>query len=98
MQAEYAKRREQVGQTVAGLDRARVLLPEGGFFAMVDVRDTGQPSDGVRRRLLREHGVVVAHGSAYGEGGEGTLRVSFATGGETLTAGLERLRAGLEAL
>ncbi len=98
MRAEYAKRRDQVGQTLAGLDRARVLLPEGGFFAMVDVRDTGQPSDGVRRRLLREHGVVVAHGSAYGEGGEGTLRVSFATGGETLTAGLERLRAGLAAL
>lgn len=98
MRAEYAKRRDQAGQALAGLERARVLLPEGGFFAMVDVRDAGQPSDTIRRRLLREHGVVVAHGSAYGEGGEGTLRVSFATGGETLTAGLERLRAGLATL
>jgi aspartate/methionine/tyrosine aminotransferase len=98
MRSEYAHRRGQVGKMLAGLDRARVLLPEGGFFAMVDVRDTGQPSDLLRRRLLREHGVVVAHGSAYGEGGEGTLRVSFATGGETLAAGLERLRAGLAAL
>jgi aspartate/methionine/tyrosine aminotransferase len=95
---EYARRRRQVGDTLAGIDRARPLLPEGGFFAMVDVRATGQTSDAIRRRLLREQGVVVAHGSAYGEAGEGTLRVSFATGGDTLASGLERLRTGLEAL
>ena len=98
MRDEYAKRRARVAETLAGMAKVRVLLPEGGFFAMVDIRDTGQPSDAVRRQLLRQHGVVVAHGSAYGEGGEGTLRVSFATGGETLTTGLERLRAGLSAL
>jgi aspartate/methionine/tyrosine aminotransferase len=47
---------------------------------------------------LEEHGVVVAHGAAYGEGGEGTLRVSFASGGDNLARGLERLRTGLAAL
>jgi aspartate/methionine/tyrosine aminotransferase len=62
---------------------------------MVDVRGLGRPSDEVRRFLLHEAGVVVLHGSAYGPGGEGTLRVSFAAGGETLERGLERLRAGL---
>jgi hypothetical protein len=31
----------------------------------------------------------------YGQGGEGTLRVSFAAGGETLERGLDRLRSGL---
>jgi aspartate/methionine/tyrosine aminotransferase len=45
--------------------------------------------------LLREAGVVVIHGAAYGPGGEGTLRVSFTAGGETLERGLERLREGL---
>jgi aspartate/methionine/tyrosine aminotransferase len=44
---------------------------------------------------MREHGVVVVHGAAYGVGGEGTLRVSFASGGENLALGLERLREGL---
>jgi aspartate/methionine/tyrosine aminotransferase len=65
---------------------------------MVDVRETGLASNAVRLRLLEEHGVVVAHGSAYGEGGEGTLRVSFASGGDNLARGLERLRTGLTAL
>ena len=45
--------------------------------------------------MLREAGVVVIHGAAYGPGGEGFLRVSFAAGGETLERGLDRLRDGL---
>jgi bifunctional pyridoxal-dependent enzyme with beta-cystathionase and maltose regulon repressor activities len=38
---------------------------------------------------------VVVHGAAYGPGGEGTLRISFASGGDTLTRGLDRLSEGL---
>jgi len=92
MREEYARRRAEV---IGQLNGVRVIAPEGGFFAMVDVRESRIPSDEIRRRLLHEHGVVVVHGAAYGEVGEGTLRVSFASGGETLTRGLERLREGL---
>jgi aspartate/methionine/tyrosine aminotransferase len=65
---------------------------------MLDVRTLGIPSDAIRRQLLHDHGVVVVHGSAYGAAGEGTLRVSFASGGKNLSEGLARLRAGLTAL
>jgi aspartate/methionine/tyrosine aminotransferase len=71
------------------------LVPEGGLFVMVDVRGLGLASNEVRRFLLREAGVAVVHGAAYGPGGEGTLRISFAAGGETLGRGLDRLRDGL---
>jgi aspartate aminotransferase len=98
MRDEYSARRTQVLETLRGLPRVQVLAPEGGFFAMVDARETGIGSNDLRRRLLVDHGVVVAHGAAYGAGGEGTLRVSFATGGDTLARGLERLREGLAAL
>lgn len=98
MRREYAARRSQVLSALTGLPRAGVLAPEGGFFAMVDARGTGRRSDDIRRRLLRDHGVAVVHGSAYGPGGEGTLRVSFASGGEILADGLERLREGLARL
>jgi aspartate aminotransferase len=98
MRQEYTRRRSQVLSTLSGIPHARVLAPEGGFFAMVDVRAGGLPSDEVRRRLLHEHGVAVVHGSAYGPGGEGTLRVSFASGGEMLGDGLDRLAQGLSRL
>jgi aspartate aminotransferase len=95
MRLEYERRRAQVLQALDGVPRVHGLAPEGGFFAMVDLRETGMASDDVRRRLLREHEVAVVHGAAYGPGGEGTLRVSFGSGGELLTRGLDRLRAGL---
>jgi aspartate aminotransferase len=98
MRQEYTRRRSQVLSTLSGIPHARVLAPEGGFFAMVDVRAGGLPSDEVRRLLLHEHGVAVVHGAAYGPGGEGTLRVSFASGGETLGDGLDRLAQGLSRL
>jgi aspartate/methionine/tyrosine aminotransferase len=75
-----------------------VLAPEGGFFAMVDVRAAGTASDEIRRGLLHDDGVAVVHGSAYGPGGEGTLRVSFASGGDILADGLARLCKGLSRL
>jgi aspartate/methionine/tyrosine aminotransferase len=92
MRQEYARRRAQVIDQLRGI---RVIPPEGGFFAMVDVRDSRLSSNEIRQRLMRDHGVVVAHGSAYGPSGEGTLRVSFASGGENLKLGLDRLRQGL---
>jgi len=95
MRAEYTKRREQVIAALAGIPGVAVLPPEGGFFAMVDVRGVGLPSNELRMRLMREHDVVVVHGAAYGPAGEGTLRVSFASGGAKLAAGLAALREGL---
>jgi aspartate aminotransferase len=95
MAAEYQGRRDRVVECLRGIPGVEPLVPEGGLFVMVDVRGLGRPADEVRRFLLSEAGVVVIHGSAYGPGGEGFLRVSFAAGGEALDRGLERLRDGL---
>jgi len=95
MAAEYQARRDLVVGRLRGIPGVEPLVPEGGLFVIVDVRGLGKPSDAVRRFLLHEAGVVVIDGAAYGPGGEGFLRVSFAAGGETLERGLERLRDGL---
>jgi len=97
MRAAYASRRRQVAEALQGISGVTALAPAGGFFTMVDIRGLGETSNAVRRRLLHGHGVVVAHGSAYGACGEGFLRVSFASGGENLARGLAKLREGLSA-
>jgi aspartate aminotransferase len=98
MRSEFVARRSLIGDALKDIPAVRVLLPEGGFFALVDVRQLGRSSDEIRRRLLDESGVVVVHGAAYGRGGEGMLRVSFASGGPTLARGLEVLKSGLLAI
>ena len=95
MRQEYSRRREQVLARLGGIPGVDALPPEGGFFAMADVRKASIPSNEIRGRLMNEHGVAVVHGAAYGPGGEGTLRVSFASGGDTLARGLDRLSEGL---
>ncbi|MBM3995501.1 MAG: pyridoxal phosphate-dependent aminotransferase [Planctomycetes bacterium] len=98
MTADYQERRDSVVQALRNIQGVTPLVPQGGLFVMVDVRGLKKSSDEVRRFLLNEGGVVVMHGAAYGKGGEGTLRVSFAAGGETLERGLERLRECLTRL
>jgi aminotransferase len=93
MLAEYTHRRKLVLESLP-----HMLAPEGGFFAMMDLRHLAMSSDVIRKRLLAEHGVVVVHGAAYGPAGEGTLRVSFASGGDTLARGLAKLSQGLQSL
>jgi aspartate aminotransferase len=98
MIAEYTDRRRKVTERLSGITGITVNPPEGGFFATVDISETGLNSDDVRDYLLFEHGVAVVHGRAYGEAGEGILRVSFGSGGEVLDRGLTLLREGLSSL
>ena len=98
MAAEYTRRRTRVLEALAEIPSVSMLVPEGGFFAMADVRELQRPSNDIRRDLLVDHGVVVMHGGAYGASGEGTLRIAFASGGDNLQQGLRRLAEGLRAL
>jgi aspartate/methionine/tyrosine aminotransferase len=93
--AEFQRRRDRVMERLRGIPGVEPLPAEGGLFVMADIRGLGRPSDEVRAFLLRQAGVVVIHGAAYGPGGEGLLRVSFAGGGAALEEGLDRLRSGL---
>ena len=98
MTKEYQARRDYVLRELQGIKGVTPLVPEGGLFVMVDVGGLGPSSDEIRRRLLHDHGVVVIHGAAYGPAGEGTLRVSFAAGGDVLKNGIARLKKGLISL
>ncbi len=95
MATEYRARRDRVVECLRGIPGVGPLVPEGGLFVMADVRGLGMPSAAIEGFLLREAGVAVIDGAAYGPGANGTLRVSFAAGGEVLERGLERLRGGL---
>lgn len=93
MQRAYASRRQLLAH--GSRRAARWLLPEGGFFALLDVSATGRTSAEVADFLLEHAGVVVMDASVYGAACEGLLRVSFAVSPETIQAGLERLTEGL---
>ena len=91
-----ARGRTVTGDALAGLDGIRYAPPAGAFYAFVGI-DGLTDSMGLARRLLREHRVAVAPGSAFGPGGEGHLRLCFAQSEERLRRAMQRLREGLAA-
>ena len=70
--------------------------PDGAFYVFADVRGTGFASSAeFAAWLLEEAGVAVTPGSAFGPGGEGHVRLSFATSYEVIAQALERMAAAL---
>jgi aspartate aminotransferase len=93
MRAAFAERREYVLDRIEEIDGLSVAPPEGAFYAFVDVSAMSGSDTEIAKRLLTDHGVVTAPGSAFGAGGEGHLRLSFANGLDRLETGLDRFEA-----
>jgi (5-formylfuran-3-yl)methyl phosphate transaminase len=67
--------------------------PTGAFYVFADAREWGEDSLALTYRLIEEAGVAVAPGIDFGPGGEGFLRISYATSIERLREGVARLGA-----
>lgn len=91
MVAEFRARRDLVVAGLEALDGVRCAVPQGAFYAFCDVTGTGQDADALAGRLLDEAGVALLSGTAFGSGGAGHLRLSYATARDRLEAGLERM-------
>ncbi|MDJ0522561.1 MAG: pyridoxal phosphate-dependent aminotransferase [Planctomycetota bacterium] len=81
----FADRRDALCEGLNAIPGVTCDRPEGSFFAFADVRGTGQDARALADRLLEEAGVACVEGPAFGDGGEGCIRFSFA-------ADIERIR------
>jgi aminotransferase len=90
MLAEYDRRRKLI---VSGLNQIGLptFEPKGAFYAFPKVSVTGLDDDTFCTRLLHEQRVAMVPGNAFGMGGEGFARCSYATGYNQLEEALERI-------
>jgi aspartate aminotransferase len=92
MVGEFSKRRTQF---IAGLNHIpgfKCSLPDGAFYAWVNIKETGMTADALSYALLEEAGVAGIAGRAFGENGRDFLRFSFASSSERLNEAVERIR------
>ncbi|MGI5948162.1 MAG: aminotransferase class I/II-fold pyridoxal phosphate-dependent enzyme [Lachnospiraceae bacterium] len=66
--------------------------PYGAFYTFPCIKRFGMTSDEFATRLLREEKVAVVPGTAFGDCGEGYLRISYAYSLEDLKKALERIK------
>jgi len=90
---EYLKRRGIMTAGLSELPGLRVVEPEGAFYVFVDITDTGMTDIEFADGAL-EAGVQLIPTSLI-TGGEGFVRISYATDEEAIHEGLRRLRAWL---
>ncbi|HUZ78726.1 MAG TPA: aminotransferase class I/II-fold pyridoxal phosphate-dependent enzyme [Chloroflexota bacterium] len=97
MVAEYDRRRRRL---VAGLNEMGLACvePRGAFYAFPSIASTGLSSDEFSTRLLEEAKVAVIPGSAFGDQGEGYVRLCYATAYAEIEEALARIRRFLERL
>lgn len=92
MVAQWDRRRKLVTAGFNSVRGMRVHPIEGAFYAFVDARETGLPTDELAKRILDDAHVAVVPGTAFGGSGEGHFRLSFATSDALLEDAIERVR------
>jgi aminotransferase len=66
--------------------------PHGAFYAFPSISNTGLDDETFAQKLLDEERVAVVPGSAFGSGGQGFVRCSYATAYEKIEEALERIK------
>ncbi len=97
MRDQYDMRRRLI---VDGLNRLGLTCfePEGAFYVFPSIQSTGMTSAEFCERLIYDKHVAVVPGSAFGDCGEGFIRISYAYSIKHLTEALSRMGEFLKEL
>ena len=90
MVTEYNRRRKLL---VAGLNRLGLTTfePRGAFYTFPNIRASGMDDETFAESLLKEEGVAVVPGNAFGPGGDGFVRACYATEYSKIEEALHRM-------
>lgn len=97
MVAEYQRRRDLMVSGLNNLPGIHCRKPEGTFYAFPNIQATGRSSRELANLML-DGGVALLPGTAFGDYGEGYLRLVFANSMENIEQALERMVIVLKSL
>ena len=95
MREEYDDRRRIILDGLATLGLA-CFEPKGAFYVFPEIVSTGLDSESFCEALLREERVAVVPGNAFGDSGEGFVRISYAASLENISKAMERMESFLK--
>lgn len=97
MRNEYDRRRRFMLSKLRGMG-LKVFEPYGAFYIFPNIAEFGLTSDEFATRFLTEEKVAVVPGTAFGDCGEGFLRMSYASSLSNLKTAMERLENFIDRL
>ncbi len=90
MRREYNRRRRYVVHRLQQM-QLPCPVPDGAFYVFPCIKEFGMSSDDFCETLLKEERIAVVPGSAFGDSGEGFVRISYAYSMEELKTALNRI-------
>lgn len=97
MREEYNGRRRYLMHRFREMG-LRCFEPYGAFYAFPCIQEFGMTSEEFATRMLQEEKVVVVPGTAFGDCGEGFLRISYAYSLKSLKEALDRMESFIRKL
>ncbi len=91
MAAEFAARRRLITDGLRSIPGINCPEPEGAFYAFPSIQGTGLSSREFEDRAMSEAGIALLSGSAFGQFGEGYVRLSYANSQENLRKAIGQL-------
>lgn len=92
------KKRDYVVSALNAMPGIDCLTPDGSFYVFPDVRGTGMTAQQFTDYLIEDYSVGVVAGNAFGDRGEGHVRITYAAPDELLEEGMARIRKACESL
>ena len=92
MRQQYEKRRNLLLSGLKKIPGMKPFVPVGSFCCFVNIKEMGVKSWDFSEALLKEAGVLTVAGSAFGNTGEGYLRMCFASSDENIVTACERIK------
>lgn len=91
MVAEFGIRRRLITDGLQSIPGVNCPEPEGAFYAFPSIKETGLTSIEFETKAMNEAGVALLSGSAFGEYGEGYVRLSYANSQENIKKAISQL-------
>ncbi|MGH7493294.1 MAG: pyridoxal phosphate-dependent aminotransferase [bacterium] len=95
---EFRRRRDLMVAGLNGINGVSCIAPGGAFYCFANVKKLPWDCRKLSDYLLTEAGVAVLSGTAFGQFGEGYIRLSYATSSENIHEGLRRMKKAIAAL
>ena len=91
MMKEFTERRKLIVDGLRNLKGVECSLPGGSFFVFPNVKGTGMDGEKFTEKCLKEAGVAVIPGTAFGEFATYNVRFNFATSRENIRKAIEKI-------
>ena len=96
MVQEFDRRRHLVYKRLNEIDGFNCILPKGAFYVFPKIKDFGISSEEFAEFLIKSARIATVPGSAFGNYGEGYIRISYAAAYEQLKEALDRVEKAVK--